>query len=60
MLTLKKVLTINYCSVRVFKMIESMPLKHIYTNSYNTLNKLVLFEDTNSSAALRSYYLKGE
>ena len=60
MLTLKKVLTINRCSVRVFKMIESMPLKLIYINSYNTLNKLVLFEDINGSAALRSYCLKGE
>jgi hypothetical protein len=60
MLTLKKVLTINRRSGRVFKMIESMPLNHIYTNSYNTLNKLVLFEDINGSAALRSDCLKGE
>jgi hypothetical protein len=60
MLTLKKVLTINRCSVRVFKMIESMPLKLIYINSCNTLNKLVLFEDINASAALRSYCPKGE
>ena len=60
MLTLKKVLTINRCSVRVFKMIESMPLKLIYINSYNTLNKLVLFDESNGSAALRSYCLKGE
>ena len=60
MLTLKKILTINRCSVRVFKMIESMPLKLIYINSYNTLNKLVLFDEANGSAALRSYCLKGE
>jgi hypothetical protein len=60
MLTLKKVLTINRRSGRVFKMIESMPLNLIYANSYNTLNKLVLFEDINGSAALRSDCLKGE
>ena len=60
MLTLKKILTINRCSVRVFKMIESMPLRLIYINSYKILNKLVLFEDINSSAALKSYCLKGE
>jgi hypothetical protein len=60
MLTLKKVLTINRRSVRVFKMIESMPLNIIYINSYNTLNKLVLYQDINGSAALRSDWLKGE
>jgi hypothetical protein len=60
MLTFKKVLTINRRSVRVFKMIELMPLKIKYINSYNTLNKLVLFEDINASAVLRSCRLKGE
>ena len=60
MLTSKKTLTTNRCSVRVFKMIESMTLRYIYINSYNTLNKLVLYEDINASGALRSYCLKGE
>jgi hypothetical protein len=56
MLTQKKVLTINRCSVRVFKMIESMPIKIIYMSSYNTLNTLVLFEDFNAGAGLRRCY----
>jgi hypothetical protein len=60
MLTFKKVLTINRRSVRVFKMIEPMPLKLIYINSYNILNKLVLFEDIDAGAVLRSCCLKGE
>jgi hypothetical protein len=60
MLTQKKVLTINRCSGRVFKMIESMPIKLIYMSSYNTLNKLALFEDINAGAGLRSYYQRGK
>jgi hypothetical protein len=60
MLTLKKVLTKNRCSGRVFKMIEFITIKLIYMNSYNALNKLVLFENINARAALRSYCLKGE
>jgi len=60
MLTLKKVLTKNRCSGRVFKMIEFITIKLIYMNSYNALNKLVLFENINTRAALRSYCLRGE
>jgi hypothetical protein len=60
MLTLKKVLTINRCSGRVFKMIESMPIKLIYMYSCNALNILVLSEDINAGAGLRSYNLRGE
>jgi hypothetical protein len=60
MLTLKKVLTKNRCSVRVFKMIEFITIKLIYMNSCNTMNKLVLFENINAGAALRSYCLRGE
>ena len=60
MLTLKKVLTKNRCSGRVFKMIEFITIKLIYMNSYNALNKLVLFENINARAALRSYCLRGE
>jgi hypothetical protein len=60
MLTQKKVLTINRCSGRVFKVIESMPIKLIYMSSYNTLNKLVLFEDINAGAGLRSYCQRGK
>ncbi len=59
MLTLKKVLTINRCSVRVFKMIESMPLRIIYMNSYNTLNKLVLFEDINAGDGFEKLLSEG-
>jgi|WetSurSiteA1Bulk_404760.scaffolds.fasta_scaffold46936_2 hypothetical protein len=60
MLTSKKVLTINKCSVRFFKMIQSMPLKLTYINSYNKLNKLVLFLDINDSVFSSSRCLKGE
>jgi len=60
MLTRKKSLTRNRCSGRVFKMIELKPIRIIYTNSYNILNKLVLFGELNSEAGLGSYYLRGE
>lgn len=60
MLTRKKSLTRNMCSGRVFKMIELKPINIIYSNSYNILNKLVLFEELNSEATSRSYFLRGE
>jgi hypothetical protein len=60
MLTLKKVLTRNRCSVRVFKMIEFITIRLIYINPYNTLNKLVLYEDINAGAALRNLLSEGE
>ena len=60
MLSQKKSLTRNRCSGRVFKMIEFKPIKLTYANSYNTLNKLVLFEIFNAGAGLGSYCLRGE
>jgi hypothetical protein len=60
MLTGRKSLTINRCSGRVFKMIEFKPIKLIYINSYNILNKLVLFEGLNAGAGLGRYCLRGE
>jgi len=60
MLTLKKSLTKNRCSGRVIKMIEFKPIKLIYMNSNNILNKLVLFDGFNAGAGLESYYLRGE
>ena len=60
MLSQKKSLTRNRCSGRVFKMIEFKPIKLTYANSYNTLNKLVLFVEFNTKAVSGSYCLRGE
>jgi hypothetical protein len=59
MLTLKKILTKKWCSVRVFKMIELKPIKYIYMNTRNTLIKLLLFNAIKTGADSRSYYLRG-
>ena len=60
MLTLKKVLTKKRCSGRVFNMIELMLIINIYMYSYKTMNTLVLFENINDRAGLRSRYMRGE